>query len=124
MAIRKAKTAKKRVSRPPPPPPPRRAQQKPPPEPEHAPVQPEESPPQSRIVAGTVVMEGAGGIGEHALARTLRLEQAMHAAIMQAHDEGITDPDQIRARSLAAREQYLKDEAADAEARARQRETK
>jgi hypothetical protein len=32
------------------------------------------------------------------------IERAMTAAIQAAYDEGITDPDEIRRRSLAARE--------------------
>lgn len=60
--------------------------------------------PDSVIVSavGTAVSHGeAGGAG----ARSKRIEQAMAAAVAKAQAEGVTDPEEMRARILAARDE-------------------
>jgi hypothetical protein len=64
-----------------------------------------------RIAEGALTVALAGGVGEAAQERAKRLEKAMSAAVMKAHDEGVRDPDQIRERIIAARDKFLADEA-------------
>jgi len=58
---------------------------------------------EGRIVqaVGTVVGGGPGVTVEE-------IEQAMAAAVLQAMNEGITDPDEIRRRQIEARDKVVK----------------
>lgn len=61
--------------------------------------------PESKIVEAV----GAAGAGNRTIGLTAAMvEKAMSEATLAAQAEGITDPDEIRARKLAAR-QALKD---------------
>lgn len=55
-----------------------------------------------RIVAATGTSANANVSGDWATAE--KQEAAMAEAVMAAHHEGITDPDEIRSRILAARD--------------------
>jgi len=55
-------------------------------------------PEESKIAAAT----GSAGAGTKEQAKAI--EQAMTAAVQQAIEEGVTDPDEIRKRQLEARE--------------------
>jgi len=52
----------------------------------------------------------ASGTAAGSKVTALGLEKAMADAIQQAIDEGVTDPDEIRKRQLAAREAFKKNE--------------
>lgn len=54
----------------------------------------------SQIVSGSATMMAVGEQGKSTLSQ--KLEAAMIAAVEQAHAEGITDPDEIKARKKAA----------------------
>lgn len=60
---------------------------------------------ESRIVAATGAAVHATFSGDWDSAE--RQEKAMSEAIQKAHDEGITDPVEIKARMMAAREAVL-----------------
>ena len=60
---------------------------------------------EKKIVSGTGV--GVGVNQTHKSTAHLELEKKMADAILQAHNDGITHPDEIRARILQAREDHL-----------------
>jgi hypothetical protein len=58
-----------------------------------------------KIVSGTGV---AAGVGDTAKTDAhLELEHKMSHAILKAHSEGVSDPEEIKKRMLAAREEHL-----------------
>jgi hypothetical protein len=58
-----------------------------------------------KIVSGTGV---AAGVGDTAKTDAhLALEHKMSHAILKAHSEGVSDPEEIKRRMLAAREDHL-----------------
>jgi hypothetical protein len=58
-----------------------------------------------KVVSGTGV---AAGVGDTAKTDAhLVLEHKMSHAILKAHSEGVSDPEEIKRRMLAAREEHL-----------------
>jgi histidine ammonia-lyase len=58
-----------------------------------------------KVVSGTGV---AAGVGDTAKTDAhLVLEHKMSHAILKAHSEGVSDPEEIKRRMLAAREDHL-----------------
>lgn len=58
-----------------------------------------------KIVSGTGV---AAGVSDTAKTNAhLELEHKMSHAILKAHSEGVSDPEEIKRRMLAAREEHL-----------------
>jgi hypothetical protein len=58
-----------------------------------------------KVVSGTGV---AAGVGDTAKTDAhLELEHKMSHAILKAHSEGVDDPEEIKRRMLAAREEHL-----------------
>jgi hypothetical protein len=61
---------------------------------------------EKKVVSATGVAAGLhDGAPQTALAAAL--EKAMTEAAQKAHDEGLTNPDEVRARILAARDQVI-----------------
>jgi hypothetical protein len=56
------------------------------------------------VISATGVAVGSYLSGNTDSARAARLQEAMTRAAEQAHADGLTDPDEIRARVLAARD--------------------
>jgi len=71
---------------------------------------PKDNKPAAKIVEATGVAGGTGTPGVSATA----IEEAMSKAVLKAMSEGVSDPDEIRDRKLAARE-AVTDTAAKAE---------
>ena len=62
----------------------------------------------STIVRASATMSAVGAMaGGPKTAQTLTAEAAMVAATVKAQAEGVTDPDEIRARKLAARDAVI-----------------
>lgn len=60
-------------------------------------------PVESKLVEAVGIAVGHDGT-ESGISRAKLIETAMTAAVVQAQAEGVTDPDEIRARILAARD--------------------
>jgi histidine ammonia-lyase len=58
-----------------------------------------------KVVSGTGVSAGVGGTAKSDA--YLELERKMSHAILKAHSEGVSDPEEIKRRILAAREDHL-----------------